>query len=81
MSKQKRALVVDDSKSARLVLRRMLEKHDLAVDTVESAGQALEWGVATGAAAALSCETVGYAAADVQRLRERCKVLSADEFP
>jgi len=43
MSKQKRALVVDDSKSARLVLRRMLEKHDLAVDTVESAGQALDF--------------------------------------
>jgi len=43
MSKQKRALVVDDSKSARLVLRRMLEKHDLAVDTVESASQALNF--------------------------------------
>ncbi|MEN8803820.1 MAG: response regulator, partial [Thiogranum sp.] len=43
MSKQKHALVVDDSKSARLVLRRMLEKHDLAVDTVESAGQALDF--------------------------------------
>jgi len=43
MSKQKRALVVDDSKSARLVLRRMLEKHDLSVDAVESAGQALDF--------------------------------------
>ena len=43
MSKQKRALVVDDSKSARLVLRRMLEKHNLAVDTVESADQALDF--------------------------------------
>ena len=43
MSKQKHALVVDDSKAARLVLQRMLEKHDLAVDTVESAGQALDF--------------------------------------
>ena len=43
MAKQKRALVVDDSKSARLVLRRMLEKHALAVDTVESADQALDF--------------------------------------
>ncbi len=43
MSEKKRALVVDDSKSARLVLRRMLERHDLAVDTVESAGQALDF--------------------------------------
>jgi CheY-like chemotaxis protein len=43
MSKQKRALVVDDSKSARLVLRRMLEKYDLIVDTVESASLALDF--------------------------------------
>jgi CheY-like chemotaxis protein len=43
MSKLKRALVVDDSKSARLVLRRMLEKHGLIVDTVESAAKALEF--------------------------------------
>ncbi|VAW75665.1 hypothetical protein MNBD_GAMMA14-598, partial [hydrothermal vent metagenome] len=43
MSRQKRALVVDDSKSARLVLRRMLEKYGLIVDTVESAPEALEF--------------------------------------
>ncbi|UCE77836.1 MAG: response regulator, partial [Gammaproteobacteria bacterium] len=43
MSKQKRALVVDDSKSARLVLRRMLEKHGIAVETVESARAALDF--------------------------------------
>jgi CheY-like chemotaxis protein len=43
MSEAKRVLVVDDSKSARLVLRRMLEKYALAVDTVESAGAALEF--------------------------------------
>jgi CheY-like chemotaxis protein len=43
MSDQKRALIVDDSKSARLVLRRMLENYDLAVDTVESAPQALDY--------------------------------------
>ncbi len=43
MSEQKRALVVDDSKSARLVLRRMLEKHGILVDTVESAADALEF--------------------------------------
>jgi len=43
MSKKKRALVVDDSKSARLILRRMLEKHDLLVDTVESATEALDY--------------------------------------
>jgi len=43
MAKHKRALVVDDSKSARLVLGRMLEKHDLAVDAVASAGQALDF--------------------------------------
>ncbi|VAW78960.1 hypothetical protein MNBD_GAMMA15-993 [hydrothermal vent metagenome] len=43
MSEQKRALVVDDSRSARLVLRRMLEKHEVLVDTVESATDALEF--------------------------------------
>ena len=43
MPEQKRVLVVDDSKSARLVLRRMLENHDLVVDTVESANEALDF--------------------------------------
>jgi CheY-like chemotaxis protein len=43
MSEQKRVLVVDDSKSARLVLRRMLEKYSLHVDTVESASLALDF--------------------------------------
>ena len=37
------ALVVDDSKTARITLKRMLEKHDLHVDTVESAQQALDY--------------------------------------
>jgi len=39
----RRALVVDDSKTARVSLQRMLEKHNLAVDTLESAQQALEY--------------------------------------
>ncbi len=39
----KLALVVDDSRSARLVLRRMLEKYDLDVETVESAAAALDY--------------------------------------
>lgn len=43
MSAQKRALIVDDSKSARLVLRRMLEKYALAVDTASSAVEALDY--------------------------------------
>jgi len=43
MSRQKHALVVDDSKSARLILRRMLEKHDILVETVESAADALDF--------------------------------------
>lgn len=43
MSMQKHALVVDDSKSARLVLRRMLEKYALTVDTANSADQALDY--------------------------------------
>ena len=39
----KRALIVDDSKSARVVLSRLLEKHDLAVETRDSAEAALEY--------------------------------------
>jgi len=39
----KTALIVDDSKSARVVLKRMLETHDLDVDTAESAEDALEY--------------------------------------
>ena len=38
---QKRALIVDDSKSARVVLSKILEKYDFAVDTAESAEEAL----------------------------------------
>ena len=38
----KRALVVDDSKSARVVLSRMLEKYGIAVDTADSAETALD---------------------------------------
>jgi CheY-like chemotaxis protein len=37
------ALVVDDSKTARITLKRMLERHDLLIDTVESAQQALDY--------------------------------------
>jgi CheY-like chemotaxis protein len=37
----KRALIVDDSKSARVVLSRLLEQHDLTVDTTDSAESAL----------------------------------------
>jgi len=37
----KTALIVDDSKSARVVLKRMLETHGLEVDTAESAEEAL----------------------------------------
>jgi len=40
---RKRALVVDDSKSARVVLSRMLEKYDIEVDTADSAEQAIEY--------------------------------------
>jgi len=40
---QKTALVVDDSKTARVILSRMLENHGLEVDTAESAEQALEY--------------------------------------
>lgn len=39
---RKRALVVDDSKSARMVLRKMLERHGLEVKTAESGEQALD---------------------------------------
>ncbi len=37
----KTALIVDDSRTARVVLQRVLETHDLAVDTAESAEEAL----------------------------------------
>jgi CheY-like chemotaxis protein len=37
----KRALIVDDSRSARLFLARILEKHDIEVDSVESAEAAI----------------------------------------
>jgi CheY-like chemotaxis protein len=39
----KRALVVDDSRSARVVLSRMLERYGIAVDSAESAEAALEY--------------------------------------
>ena len=39
----KSALVVDDSKSARVILSRMLEKYDIEVDMAESAEQAIEY--------------------------------------
>jgi CheY-like chemotaxis protein len=39
----KRALVVDDSRSARVILSRMLEIHGMHVDTVESGEQALDY--------------------------------------
>lgn len=38
----KRALIVDDSRSARVILSRMLEAYGLEVDAAESAEQALE---------------------------------------
>jgi CheY-like chemotaxis protein len=40
---RKRALVVDDSKSARVILSRMLEKYDIEVDMAESAEKAIEY--------------------------------------
>jgi CheY-like chemotaxis protein len=40
---RKRALVVDDSKSARIILSRMLEKYDIEVDMADSAEQAIEY--------------------------------------
>jgi CheY-like chemotaxis protein len=39
----KTALIVDDSKSARVVLKKLLETHELSVDTVESAELALDY--------------------------------------
>src|SRR5690349_24136314 len=39
----KRALIVDDSKSARLFLARLLEKYELDVDNAESAESAIEY--------------------------------------
>jgi CheY-like chemotaxis protein len=39
----KRALVVDDSKSARVVLARMLERYGIEVDSADSAESALEY--------------------------------------
>jgi CheY-like chemotaxis protein len=39
----KRALIVDDSKSARVFLTRMLEKYGILVDTSESAEDAIEY--------------------------------------
>ncbi|HZF27243.1 MAG TPA: response regulator [Steroidobacteraceae bacterium] len=39
----KRALIVDDSKSARVVLSRMLQKYSIDVDTAESAQTAIEY--------------------------------------
>jgi CheY-like chemotaxis protein len=39
----KRALIVDDSKSARLYLGRILEQHAIQVDSAESAEQAIEY--------------------------------------
>ena len=39
----KRALIVDDSKSARLFLARLLEKYELDVDNAENAESAIEY--------------------------------------
>jgi CheY-like chemotaxis protein len=39
----KRALIVDDSRSARVILSRMLEGYGLEIDSAESAEQALEF--------------------------------------
>jgi len=39
----KTALIVDDSKTARVVLKRMLEAHELDVDTAETAESALDY--------------------------------------
>ena len=36
-------LVVDDSKSARLMLRKILQNLGMTVDTADSAEEALEW--------------------------------------
>ena len=43
MAMHKTALIVDDSKSARVVLKKMLETHELNVDTAESAEDALDY--------------------------------------
>ncbi len=43
MTTGKRALIVDDSRSARVILSRMLEQQGLTVDTAESAEQALDY--------------------------------------
>jgi CheY-like chemotaxis protein len=43
MNPGKRALVVDDSRSARVVLSRMLERYGILVDSAESAEAALEY--------------------------------------
>src|SRR5579871_6626068 len=43
MMARKSALVVDDSKSARVILSRMLEKYDIEVNMAESAEQAIEY--------------------------------------
>ena len=43
MTTGKRALIVDDSRSARVILSRMLEQQGMTVDTAESAEQALEY--------------------------------------
>jgi CheY-like chemotaxis protein len=40
---RKRVLVVDDSKSARAILSRMLEKYDIEVDMAEAAERAIEY--------------------------------------
>src|ERR1700710_666011 len=40
---RKRSLVVADSKSARVILSRMLEKYDIEVDMAEAAEQAIEY--------------------------------------
>jgi CheY-like chemotaxis protein len=40
---KKCALIVDDSRSARVVLRKLLEEHELDVATAESAEEALEY--------------------------------------
>jgi CheY-like chemotaxis protein len=39
----KRALIVDDSRSARIILGRILESYEMHVDTAESAEEALEY--------------------------------------
>src|SRR6201993_5429536 len=39
----KRALIVDDSKSARLFLARILEKYEIDVDSAENAESAVEY--------------------------------------